>query len=206
VVGNVRHTGLEQAPAPELYISHRQGPPVAPFLTVRTAGDPAALAESLRADLRAFDRALAFYDVRTMLDVRAASVAPRRFVLLLVSTFGLLALVLAAVGVYGIMALIVGERTREVGVRLALGAAPRTVLRMMLAYATRLAALGAAIGLGAAWLLTPLLESQLYGVRPSDPMTFVAVPLLLIGVAGIAAFGPARRAMRVDPVQAMRYE
>jgi putative ABC transport system permease protein len=79
-------------------------------------------------------------------------------------------------------------------------------LRMMLAYATRLAALGAAIGLGAAWLLTPLLESQLYGVRPSDPMTFVAVPLLLIGVAGIAAFGPARRAMRVDPVQAMRYE
>ena len=204
VVGNVRHTGLEQTPAPEMYISHRQGPPVAPFLVVRTAGDPATLVDSVRVNLRAFDRQLALFDVRTMLDVRSASVAPRRFILLLVSSFGLLALVLAAVGVYGVMALVVGERTREVGVRLALGAAPATVLRMILGQATRLAAAGVVIGLGAAATVSPLIESQLFGIGPSDPVTFVAVPVLLLAVAAAAAWAPARRAMRTDPMQAIR--
>lgn len=206
VVGSVRHTGLEQAPAPEMYISHRQGPPVAPFLVVRASGDPAALVETIRAELRRFDRALALFDVKTMLDVRAASVAPRRFVLLLVSAFGLLALVLAAVGVYGVMALVVGERTREMGVRLALGAEPRAVMRMVLGQATRLAAAGVALGLFAAFVLTPLLDSQLFGVRPYDPITFGTVPLLLILVAAAAAYAPARRAMQTDPMQAIRYQ
>lgn len=206
VVGNVRHTGLEQNPAPEMYNSHRQGPPVAPFLVVRTSGDPVALVDSVRTRLRGFDRALALFDVRTMVDVRSASLAPRRFVLLLVSAFGLLALVLAAVGVYGVMALVVGERTREVGVRLALGADPHAVLRMVLAQATRLAAAGIAIGLAAALLLSPLLESQLFGVRPYDPITFAAVPLMLLLVAVAAAYAPARRAMRTDPMQAIRYQ
>lgn len=206
VVGSVRHTGLEQAPVPELYISHRQGPPVAPFLVVRTMGDPAGIVDRLRTDLREFDRALALYDVRTMLDVRAASVAPRRFVLLLVSVFGGLALLLAGVGVYGVMALVVGERTREMGVRLALGAEPRSVLRMVLGQATRLAAAGIALGIAAAWLMTPLLESQLFGIRPADPVTFAAVPMVLLAVAALAAFIPARRAMRVDPLAALRVE
>jgi ABC-type antimicrobial peptide transport system permease subunit len=189
-----------------MYISHRQGPPVAPFLVVRTSGDPVALVDSIRTHLRGFDRALALFDIRTMVDVRSASVAPRRFVLLLVSAFGLLALVLAAVGVYGVMALVVGERTREVGVRLALGAEPGAVLRMVLGQATRLAAAGIAIGLAAALLLSPLLESQLFGVRPYDPITFAAVPLLLLLVAAAAAYAPARRAMRTDPMQAIRYQ
>jgi predicted permease len=204
VVGSVRHTGLEQVPAPEMYISHRQGPPVAPFLVVRASGDPAALVDTIRAELGRFDRALAIFDVTTMLDVRAASVAPRRFVLLLVSAFGLLALILAAVGVYGVMALVVGERTREMGVRLALGAEPRAVLRMVLGQATRLAATGSALGLIAASGLTPLLDSQLFGVRPYDPFTFGIVPLLLILVAAAAAYAPARRAMQTDPMQAIR--
>jgi predicted permease len=206
VVGSVRHTGLEQAPAPELYISHRQGPPVAPFLVVRASGDPATLVETIRAELRSFDRALALFDVKTMLDVRAASVAPRRFVLLLVSAFGLLALVLAAVGVYGVMALVVSERTREMGVRLALGAEPHVVLRMVLGQATRLAMTGIALGLIAASVLTPLLDSQLFGVRPYDPLTFGIVPLVLIVVAAAAAYAPARRAMQTDPMQAIRYQ
>ena len=204
VVGNVRHTGLEQLPAPEMYITHRQGPPVAPFIVLRAIGDPAALVESVRMDLRAFDRALALFDVRTMIDVRSASVAPRRFILMLVSAFGLMALVLAAVGVYGVMALVVGERTREVGVRLALGAEPRTVLQMMLGHATRLAGQGIVVGLAAALLLSPLIESQLFGIRPYDPITFAAVPALLLAVALAAAYAPARRAMRIDPMQAIR--
>jgi putative ABC transport system permease protein len=206
VVGDVRHTGLEQAPVAEMYITHRQGPPVAPFLVVRTDGDPAAIVDSVRTGVRAFDQALALFDVRTMLDVRGASVAPRRFVLLLVSAFGLLALVLAAVGVYGVMALVVGERTREVGVRLALGAEPGTVLRMVLAQATRLALVGIAIGLIGATLLSPLIQSQLFGVQAFDPITFAAVPALLLLVAAAAAYGPARRAMRTDPMQAIRYQ
>jgi ABC-type antimicrobial peptide transport system permease subunit len=206
VVGDVRHAGLDQAPEPEIYISHRQGPPVSPFIVIRTHGDPTALVESVRTSLRAFDRALALFDVRTMADVRSASVAPRRFVLLLVSAFGLLALVLAAVGVYGVMALVVGERTHEVGIRLALGAEPATVLHMVLGQAMRLAAAGIALGLGAAAALSPLLHSQLFGVRPVDPVTFIVVPLLLLSVAAAAAYGPARRAMRVDPLTALRVQ
>ena len=204
VVGSVRHAALDQAPAPELYIPHRQGPPVTPFLVLRTSGPPAAMAETVRTGLRDFDRGLALFDVKTMLDVRAESVAPRRFVLWLVSAFGALALVLAAVGVYGVMALVVGERTRELGVRLALGAEPRTVLRMVLGQATRLAAAGITVGVGATALLSPLLQPQLYGVPPHDPLTFAAVPLTLLAVAAAAAWAPARRAMRIDPTRAMR--
>ncbi|MEZ5293606.1 MAG: ABC transporter permease [Vicinamibacterales bacterium] len=204
VIGDVRHTGLEQSPAPEMYISHRQGPPVAPFIVLRTSGDPAAIVESVRRSLRDFDRGLALFDIRTMTDVRSASVAPRRFILFLVSSFGLLALILAAVGVYGVMALIVGERTREVGVRLALGARPGVVLRMVLGQAARLALAGIGAGLAATAVLTPLLETQLFGIRPYDPVTFAAVPLLLLAVATVAAYAPARRAMHIDPTQAMR--
>lgn len=204
VVGDVRHAGLEQMPAAELYIPHRQGPPVSPFVVLRTGGDPATIVDTVRTRLRAFDRSLALFDLRTMLDVRAASVAPRRFILLLVSSFGLLALTLAAVGVYGVMALVVGERTREVGVRLALGAPPGAVRRMVLGQAARLALAGIAAGLVSAGLLSPLLESQLFGVRAYDPITFAAVPVLLLLVATAAAYAPAHRAMRIDPTQAMR--
>ncbi|MEZ5419649.1 MAG: ABC transporter permease [Vicinamibacterales bacterium] len=204
VIGDIRHTGLEQSPAAEMYISHRQGPPVAPFIVLRTSGDPAAIVESVRRSLREFDRGLALFDIRTMTDVRSASVAPRRFILFLVSSFGLLALILAAVGVYGVMALVVGERTREVGVRLALGARPGVVLRMVLGQAARLALAGVGAGLAAAAALAPLLESQLFGIRPWDPVTFAGVPLLLLAVATAAAYAPARRAMHIDPTMAMR--
>jgi predicted permease len=206
VIGDLRHTGLEESPAPEMYIYHRQGPPVAPFLVVRTTGDPAAMADAVRADLKQFDRALALYDIRTMSEVRTESVSQRRFILVLVAAFGALALTLAAVGVYGVMALVVGERTREMGLRLALGAEPSSVLRMVVAQAARFAGAGIVVGLGLAWLLTPLLTSQLYGVRPGDPLTFAAVTALLLLVALVAAMVPARRAMRLDPMTALRNE
>jgi putative ABC transport system permease protein len=203
VIGDVRHAGLEAAPAAELYVNYLQNPPVAPFIAIRTTGDPAALAEQVRAAAREFDSTLTTYDLRTMQQIRAESVAERRFVLLLIGAFGVLALVLAAVGVYGVMALVVSERTQEVGVRLALGAAPSGVLKMIVAQALVLAGIGVLTGIVAAAVLTPLMASQLFGVPAIDPITFVAVPVLLVAVATIAAIVPGRRAMRIDPVRAM---
>lgn len=203
VIGDIRHAGLEEDPAPELYINYLQNPPVAPFIALRTSGDAAALAELIRAEARTFDASLAIYDIRTMQAIRAESVAERRFLLILIGAFGLLALVLAAVGVYGVMALVVSERTQEVGVRLALGASPSDVLAMIIRQAATLAGLGVAAGLVLAAVLVPLMASQLFGVPPIDPVTFVLVPALLVATAAIAAIVPGRRAMRIDPVRAM---
>jgi putative ABC transport system permease protein len=206
VIGDVRHGGLEDNPQPELYISYQQGPPVSPFIVVRTVGDPAALAETVRAESRNLDRNMPLYDVRTMSTLRSDAVATRRFILLIVGAFGLLALGLAAIGVYGVMSVIVSERTREVGVRLALGAEPSQLLSMIVGQAAKLAALGVVIGLAIALPLAPLLDSQLYGVRALDPATLVVVSLTLLAAAALAALVPARKAMRVDPVTALRIE
>ena len=135
--------------------------------------------------------------------IRAESVAERRFLLLLIGAFGVLALVLAAVGVYGVMALVVSERTQEMGVRLALGAAPAEVLGMVVRQAVSLAAIGVAAGIAVATALTPLMATQLFGVPPIDPVTYLAVPLILVVISTIAALVPGRRAMRIDPVRAM---
>jgi predicted permease len=206
VIGDVHHSSLETDPAPELYINYLQNPPVAPFIAIQTAGDPAALADLVRAEARAIDPSLTLYDIRTMEQIRAESVAERRFLLLLIGVFGVLALVLASVGVYGVMSLVVSERTQEVGVRLALGAQPSEVLAMIIGYAVRVSGLGVAAGLVAAAALGPLMASQLFGVSAIDPVTFAVVPVLLVLVATVAALVPARRAMRVDPMTALRYE
>ena len=206
VIGDIRHGGLEEVPQPELYISYLQGPPVNPFIVLRTAGDPALLTETVRAEARRIDKNLPVYDIRTMSTLRSEAVSTRRFILLIVGAFGLLALGLAAIGVYGVMSLIVSERTREVGVRLALGAQPAELLRMIVGQAAKLAGIGVAIGAGAALLGAPLLDSQLYGVRAIDPMTFVIVPLALLATATLAALVPARRAMKVDPLTALRID
>ena len=173
---------------------------------MRTTGDPASLGETLRGELKALEKDLAVYDIRTMTAVRAASVAERRFILILASAFGALALLLAAVGVYGVMALVVGERTREMGIRLALGAEPMQVLGLVVRQGMTLAAAGVAGGFVVALITTPAMASQLYGVGPTDPKTLAAVPILLLLVAFLACVGPARRAMRVDAVTALRYE
>jgi len=206
VVGDLRHAGLDVEPSAEFYIWYQQGPPVAPFLVVRTSGDPAALAESVRSELKAVDKDMPVYDMRTMNEVRAASVAERRFILILASAFGLLALTLAAVGVYGVMALVVSERTHEMGIRLALGAEPSRVLGLVVREGVTLAGIGIAIGFIAALALTPMMAGQLYGIGATDPATLTGVPVLLLIVAMIACAVPARRAMRVDPVTALRYE
>jgi ABC-type antimicrobial peptide transport system permease subunit len=133
-------------------------------------------------------------------------VAERRFLLILITAFGALALLLASIGVYGVMTLVVSERTQEVGVRLALGAEPSRVLGMVVRQAVTLAVVGVAIGLVSAAILAPLLTSQLFGVAAMDPATFLAVPVLLALVAVAAALVPGRRAMRIDPALAMRNE
>lgn len=206
IIGDVRHGGLEEEPQPELYITAEQNPPVAPFIVLQVTGDPAQMAETVRAEARAIDKDLPVYDLKTMSTLRSESVAERRFVLILVSTFGVLALALAAIGVYGVMSLIVNERTREVAVRVALGAQPSRMIGLIVGQATLLAAIGAAIGLAMALPLTPLLRSQLYGVDPTDPATLTLVPLALLLIAALAALIPARRAATIDPLEALRAE
>jgi putative ABC transport system permease protein len=206
VIGDIRHGGLEEEPQPELYITYQQNPPVAPFIVLRTTGDPSALIETVRAEARQIDKELPLYDMRTMSAIRAETMAQRRFILVLVVAFGALALGLAAIGVYGVMSLVVSERTREVGVRLALGAHPAAVLGMIVRQAVTLAGSGAIVGVAVAAAVTPLMASQLFGVPAIDPLTFVTVPLLLVAIATVAAVVPGRRAMLVDPMTALRYE
>jgi predicted permease len=206
VIGDIRHGGLEEVPEPEFYINYLQGPPVAPFIVLRTSGDPALLAETVRAEARRIDKNLPVSEMRTMSTLRSDAVSTRRFILLIVGAFGALALGLAAIGVYGVMSLIVSERTREVGVRLALGAEPSRLLTMIVGQAAKLAGAGVAIGMIAALPLAPLLDSQLYGIRSFDPMTFISVPLMLIVIATLAALVPARKAMRIDPLAALRID
>jgi putative ABC transport system permease protein len=204
VVGDIRHSSLEGPPKPEYYVAGRQGPPVSPMLAIRTAGDPGAMSETIRRELRAFDATMAVYDVRTMEDLRSSSVSQRRFLMTLVLIFGVLAVALAAIGVYGVMALAVSERTAEVGVRVALGATAGDILRLVLGQASRLGFAGIGIGLVGALAIAPLISSQLFGIVPFDALTFIAVPLVLMAVAIAATLAPARRAMRVDPTVMLR--
>jgi len=206
LIGNVKHSALEEDPQPEMYVSTMQGSMVSPFMAVRTTSDASTMIEMVRAEARQIDKDLPIYQLQTMESVRSESVAQRRFVLTLVSVFGLIALVLAGIGVYGVMSLLVSERTQEVGVRLALGAQPAQVLKMLVGQALGLALVGIAGGIALSLALMPLLRNQLFAVQPRDPVTLAGVPTVLVVIATLAALVPARRAMRVNPVEALRYE
>jgi len=203
VIGDVRHSALDQEPEPELYISSLQNPPVSPFIALRTRNDPAALAEQVRSAARDLDPGLTVYDIRTMDEIHAASVADRRFVLMLTGLFGLLSIALVILGVYGVMALVASDRTREVGVRLALGANPASVFRLIVSDAVKLAVVGCAIGLAIAAAMAPLISRQLFGVQPIDPLTFAVTPIAIVCVAVLAAAIPAWRAMQIDPASVL---
>jgi putative ABC transport system permease protein len=206
VVGNIRHLGLAAAPRPEAYMHTLQGPLNNPQLVVRTAGDAAAAVRSIRSVIRATDANIIISRVSTMEDVRYQSLAAPRFNTILFGVFAILALALGLVGIYGVMAYTVTQRTHEIGIRMALGALPRDVLRMMAAQGMKLAVTGAAIGLAVALAVTRVLRALLYETSPTDPLTFIAVVTLLLAVALLACVVPARRATRTDPLIALRYE
>jgi putative ABC transport system permease protein len=204
VVGDVHHASLDLPPAPEMYVYYLGTPPVQPFLVLRTTGDPAAVAAAVRADLKNLDKDLSVYDLRTGNELRAAAVSERRFIVALASVFGILALSLAAIGVYGVMALMVTERAQEMGIRLALGADPARVLGLVIGQGLTLATIGIGLGVAVSLGLTPLMSNQLFGVGAIDPITLGSVTALLFAVSLLACAVPARRAMAIDPVTALR--
>ncbi len=206
VVADVRHEGLAGDVRPQMYQPYLQAPMNGMALAVRTAADPTQVVISIRQAVWSLDSEQPVYDVSTMEQRLSDSVAPRRFNLILLGSFAGLALALAGVGIYGVMSYAVTARTREIGVRMALGAARGDVLKLVVGRAVELALLGVAVGIGAALGLTRLISSLLYGTRATDLVTFTAASIVLLLVALLAAYIPARRATLVDPMLALRYE
>jgi putative ABC transport system permease protein len=208
VVGNVRQLGQASETSPEFYLSYLQDPVDWPYrtLVVRTASDPLKLTGLIKQAVWSVNKDQPVSDIRTMEQVLAYSVSQPRNFTLLMGVFAALALALASVGIYGVVSYSVSRRTHEVGVRLALGAERIDVLRLVVGQGMLLTGIGLGIGLAGAMALTRFLSSFLYGVRPTDPITFAVVALALAGVALLATYIPARRAMKVDPMVALRYE
>jgi putative ABC transport system permease protein len=204
VVGDVRHTGLGDRPNPEFYLSDLQEPRGDMAVVVRTAGDPIALAPGMRAQLKALDAALPVQRLMTMDDVLLRATGRPRFSALVLGSFGALALMMAVVGTYGVVSYSVAQRTHEIGIRAALGASASDVMRLVLGRALALTLAGIALGAAGAAALTRVLAGLLYDVRPTDGPTYLTMALATGVVAMLASYIPTRRAMRVDPVEALR--
>ena len=207
VAGDVRSFGLETEAAPMVYGSAMVYTGWNPMsLVVRSAMDPLSHVEAIRDAIRQIDPSVPIYDVRTLDDLLSESFGPRRFNMYLLGCFAAVALVLACVGLFGVLAYLVSQRTRDIGIRLALGAARHDVVKLIVGQGMALALAGAVLGVVGAFGSARLMQSLLFSVSPRDPLTFAAVPLVLIAVALVACYLPARRAMRVDPLVALRSE
>jgi predicted lysophospholipase L1 biosynthesis ABC-type transport system permease subunit len=204
VVADVKHWGLDATVNPEMYLPETQYVSRVLTFAVATDGDPASLAAAVRERVRSVDPNLPLSNVRTMADVAAGSVAARRAGMLLIVAFGVLALVLAAAGIHGVMSHLVALRTAEIGVRMTLGASPSSVLALFIREGTLQALAGLAIGVAGGVLVMRTFQSMLFGVAPADPITLSLVVMALLATALAACAIPARRAMRIDPVNALR--
>jgi putative ABC transport system permease protein len=207
VVGRVKMEGLAQdSKRVQGYFPFAQIPTGGMTVILKASGDPNQLIASVRQQVKSIDADQPIYSIRTMDQIRAESVAPERLNLTLLSIFAGIALVLAIVGIYGVMSYSVTQRTHEIGIRMAIGAQPRDVFRMVIGQGMMLALIGVAVGLVGAFGLTRLMATMLFGVEPTDPATFAAIAVLLTGVALVACYVPGRRATKVDPVVSLRYE
>ena len=206
VVANARTESLENARIPQIYSSIYQRGAKHLAIFLRGKLNTAAIPDLVREQVQSIDSTLPVFGAELLTQTVSGSLAQRRFTLEMVGLFALTALILAAIGIYGVISYIVTERTHEIGIRLALGASRSNILRILLRQGLRLAIAGAALGLVGAVIVSHLMASLLYGVRPTDPLTFAGVAILFLGVALLACYLPARRAMRVDPMIALRYE
>ena len=207
IVGDVRHASLDAKPAPHIYFPHAQNGVGLMTVAVRSAGtEPTAILAQVRREIASVDPNVPIADIRTMTQMVASSVAPWRFTMALLSVFAGVALLLASVGIYGVLAYSVNQRRREIGIRMSLGAQRRDVLQLFLSQGMVVTLVGIAIGLGGAWGATRIMRSLLYSVSPTDLRVFLAVPLAFALVAFLASFFPARKASRVNPIVALREE
>jgi hypothetical protein len=208
VVGHVHHSSLAADTGKGVYyysMWQRRTPPIA-MIAVKAVGDPARFASAIRSAVAVVDPAEPVHDLKTMQDLVENSLAPRRFVVRLLSFFAAAALLLAALGLYGVIGYSVAQRTQEIGIRVALGAGGSSVLKMVIGQGVRLALAGTLIGVAASFALAGWLRTQLFGMGAFDPVTLVVTAAVLIGAAVLASYIPARRATRVSPVEALRWE
>jgi len=206
VIGDVKQLGLDSSAKPEVYFPYLQVSEPSMSLVARTVSDPLSLAAAVKNQIQTIDKDLPIDEAKTMQQLLAESISGRQFNMLLLTIFALVALVLAVVGIYGVMSYTVTQRTHEIGIRVAIGAQSRDVFRMVIGQGMRLAIIGVAFGLVGAFGLTRLMTSMLFGVEPTDPATFVTIAVLLTVVALVACYIPGRRATKVNPLVALRYE
>ncbi|MGA7622890.1 MAG: FtsX-like permease family protein [Candidatus Acidiferrales bacterium] len=203
-MGKVKSEGLDSANVPHIYVSSYQWDTRDVVLFLKTSARAATLESAIRSETQSIDPNLPVFEVRTMNEILARSMAERRFARDIIGIFAILALILATIGIYGVMAYAVSQRTHEIGIRIALGAQRADILRMTASEGLTLVAFGLTAGLIGAAILTQFLRTMLYGVNPTDPITFLAVPTLLTAVALLACYLPARRATQVNPLVALR--
>jgi putative ABC transport system permease protein len=206
IANDLPHRAIDSLPQPDWYLSRALGSPRNQILFVRTSGNPSDLAAPIRRIVAGIDRDQPVANIETMSDLVRDTVAPRRFNTLVLTLFAAIAIMLAALGIYGVMAYSVAQRTHEVGIRIALGAQMSDVLGLIIMKGVMLTLIGVAIGLGIAFALTRLMSTLLFGITPTDAATFATVSVLLFFVAVLACYVPARRATKVDPLVALRYE
>ncbi len=206
VVGDVLHTGLDSNPRPEIFLHLPQAPFGSMTFVVRTQNDPLALLPAIKKEVWSVNKDQPIYSIKTEEQLISASLGERRFSLFLIGLFGVVSLVLAGVGLYGLISISTSQRTQEIGVRIALGAQSSSILKMVMGEGLLLALLGVAVGVGGSLLLTRFLSKMLFGITPTDPFTFAFISLVLVVVALLASYVPAHRATRVDPLIALRQE